>query len=69
MTTVEVLGAPNIDSINEELDTEGRLSPNTCEIKTRKPTIAPLNMDIVGNPGEEPDELTKELLAAQDSES
>ena len=66
---MEVLGAAKIDSINEELDTEGRLSPGTGEKNTRKPTIAPLNMDIVGNKGEEPDELTKELLAAQDSES
>ena len=67
---MEVLGAAKIDSINEELDTEGRLSPNTGEKTTRKkPKVAPLNMDIVGNKGDEPDELTKELLAAQDSES
>ena len=51
------------------MDTEGRVSPNTGGSGPRKPTLAPLNMDIVGTKGEEPDELTKELLAAQDSES
>ena len=57
-----------MDTIDEE-GTEGRISRNTAVSSPRKPVIAPLNMDIITNPGQEPDELTKELLAAQDSES